>query len=784
MKKFASALKRAKTEEGVKNAYVKHYGWPFDASSKQDLRVEKVLFEFKLDVDLKDVQKRAKVLAQAMHYVGRMYLGIIPDAIPSAIVAADRNEACVLRMEKCQGLLGSEAIDWTRAPSSPDPALVDAMAVLCASTPVYSLERESDVKTFGEEVSRINIGAPMIGKPITIATVMDAWDGWLETVGPYIRENDAIKADVFKEDMMKEVLWFEGEGRLKGVFSGKTREYYVPKDVYEGFWAKWERPPSAEEAERIYASADRFKPMMQRRMTGKFHTPMRFARMALEYMDRLIPGWREKVLYDPCAGTGNLEFLIGCSKNTWLSTLEQPDVDYLKSAAIAPPDQCFKIDYLADTPLFDGMDNAPKPEIILMNPPYGEHGAGGQKTPNKTGISVTQLKSGMSGMPARELFAQFMFRVQRDHPNATVCLFSKAKFMTSPSYAGFRKDIWRYRLLGGFCFPGTVFDGVKGKFPVLFTAWEPADQYDGDTPLDIINANGEKIGQKVFGCPTLKLLDWVSRPTGKAIPMLPIKSPVQVTTGKLTATTLPSSAYGYLVNTGPDVQQNGGQWCFSSVYGGGRGLPITPNNFNRAIMMWAVRKLVQGNWINDRDQYSIPHTEPPKEWQNDCLAFCLIHGSNQTSSLRGIEYDGKKWDVKNEWVVPTLDTIRQFNTTSPWMRGWLRSASKDSHISNQLLSLYPDMSDEGRACIDAILAVWKVFFENAHLLDLDKFKIEDWDAGWWQIRNALKDRGIGLAELKAADQARHALKEKLLPGVYEYGFLPMEKLIETKDDIK
>lgn len=49
MKKLASALKRAKTEEGVKNAYVKHYKWPFDASSKQDLRVEKTLFEFKLD---------------------------------------------------------------------------------------------------------------------------------------------------------------------------------------------------------------------------------------------------------------------------------------------------------------------------------------------------------------------------------------------------------------------------------------------------------------------------------------------------------------------------------------------------------------------------------------------------------------------------------------------------------------------------------------------------------------------------------------------------------------
>ena len=90
------------------------------------------------------------------------------------------------------------------------------------------------------------------------------------------------------------------------------------------------------------------------------------------------------------------------------------------------------------------------------------------------------------------------------------------------------------------------------------------------------------------------------------------------------------------------------------------------------------------------------------------------------------------------------------------------------------MGLYPQMSDEGRACIDAILAVWKVFFENAHLLDLDKFKIADWDVGWWQIRNALKDRGIGIEELKAADEARHVLAKQLLPLVYRCGFLLSE----------
>ena len=168
------------------------------------------------------------------------------------------------------------------------------------------------------------------------------------------------------------------------------------------------------------------------------------------------------------------------------------------------------------------------------------------------------------------------------------------------------------------------------------------------------------------------------------------------------------------------------------------------------------------------------------EWSADCLAFCLIHGSNQTSSLRGIEYKGKGWDVRNEWVVPTLSQLRSFNTQDSRVKAWLEAAEKDGYIATVLPAWESYMSEEGLACIAAIRAVWKAFFENAHLLDLEKFKIADWDAGWWQIKKALTDKGLGVEELQEAKRARLAVTKKLIPGVYDYNFLPRHAGVEDE----
>ena len=81
------------------------------------------------------------------------------------------------------------------------------------------------------------------------------------------------------------------------------------------------------------------------------------------------------------------------------------------------------------------------------------------------------------------------------------------------------------------------------------------------------------------------------------------------------------------------------------------------------------------------------------------------------------------------------------------------------------------LSAEAMSVVAAGEAVFRECFEHLNLLRTSKFKLQSWDAGWWQVRSALADRDLGgepLAKLKAAHDA---LRSKLDPAVKAYGFL-------------
>lgn len=73
------------------------------------------------------------------------------------------------------------------------------------------------------------------------------------------------------------------------------------------------------------------------------------------------------------------------------------------------------------------------------------------------------------------------------------------------------------------------------------------------------------------------------------------------------------------------------------------------------------------------------------------------------------------------------------------------------------------------AVLEAARAVYRAFWADIRKTDWMKWKIETWDAGFYQVRNALKDAGD--AELEARKAAHAALRAKLLPQVYALGFL-------------
>ena len=81
------------------------------------------------------------------------------------------------------------------------------------------------------------------------------------------------------------------------------------------------------------------------------------------------------------------------------------------------------------------------------------------------------------------------------------------------------------------------------------------------------------------------------------------------------------------------------------------------------------------------------------------------------------------------------------------------------------------MSDKARLVLEKAKEIYELYFQNLNKLRITKFKIQTWDAGWWQVRNALSDENIGNQLFTDLAFLHKNLKESLLPKIYEYKFL-------------
>ena len=96
-------------------------------------------------------------------------------------------------------------------------------------------------------------------------------------------------------------------------------------------------------------------------------------------------------------------------------------------------------------------------------------------------------------------------------------------------------------------------------------------------------------------------------------------------------------------------------------------LNIGKQNFDRVISLFTARKLITGSyatWINCKDEYMIPNTEHPDyaQWQADCIVHSLFNTASNQSSLRNIEYNGKTWNIFNEFFWMSREDIYELAT--------------------------------------------------------------------------------------------------------------------------
>ncbi|MDO8755319.1 MAG: hypothetical protein Q7J80_15585, partial [Anaerolineales bacterium] len=304
-----------------------------------------------------------------------------------------------------------------------------------------------------------------------------------------------------------------------------------------------------------------------------------------------------------------------------------------------------KIDYSLTNKVPAGLRKAiaeGKKVLVLINPPYGETGAGiGRGDKNKKGVEQTRINTAMTdvGYASKELFVQVLTRIAKELPTATLAMFSKLKYVNAPNFEKFRHG-WNAEYQGGFIVHSKAFDGLNGDFPIGFLIWKTNQDAKKKTPIteiavEVLDKKAQQIGEKKFyNLPNITYLNaWMFKPETNEELALPLSNAIKVSSNPRLKKSC-DHMVGYLYASNNDLQHAGMETCLtSSIFTGGNGggAYIKTENLWQAALVFTMRRIVKPTWINDRDQFLQPTAPLSDEFKNDCLIWMLFNGSNLTA---------------------------------------------------------------------------------------------------------------------------------------------------------
>ena len=560
--------------------------------------------------------------------------------------------------------------------------------------------------------------------------------------------------------------------------------------AYRAFWNKYKRPPRQEATDIILERRDLLIPHDLRQYQGAFFTPPQWVELSQRYLaDELGEDWQQQYyVWDCCAGTGNLLFGLTEPYRVWASTLDHGDVQVMKNRIKDGElnlleKHVFQFDFLnddfADLPeSLRAVINDPEKRkrlVVYINPPYAEAGNASQIAgtgKNKSGVSFNTYTYNkykpLVGLACRELFAQFFIRIYCELPGIVLAEFSKLKILQAPNFREFRKA-FQAQLGRIFLVPANSFDNVSGQFPIAFMIWHTCNKKEfKEINADVYDREGNANCIKLISSYSedRNIIEWLRKYYDKNGQFL-----------------------GYIRMNGTNVQNNRGIYLTCSLSNNDIHnhfyTEITSDNVFVICIYLALRQVVEGGWINDRDQYLYPNDgwQTDYEFLTDCLIFTLFHGQNRISSAYGT----------NHWIPFTEQEVgAQDNFASHFMSDYLNNmhAVTQQDVQADLFSGQSEqeqsgayrpndhLSHEAGAVLTAGRNLWKYYHQqpeanpNASYYDIrlhfqgtkltksgkEQMNTESADTTYTTLHTALRE-------------AMKALSKHIEPKVYQYGFL-------------
>lgn len=817
--KFFDKIKEAKIERTVEDVYNeginlyfptdKGIEYPFACDGFVDTKTDndkvlKLIIEYKFNEMMFNTVSRAKVLVQVIYYIKKFEQnGMI---LPNVCMVGDKDECFVMHTNELLKYL-DENVDWSISPSNAATANPDL---------VLKISQDANINPFIFEID----------ENFNFKSVAEKIKDLAENIQRYVRVTEHNLSKIF-DYFCKNVL--KGKTKLSGhdmveIFMGvigdkmnyfqhpsnpnilvcKDRNVNMNGNAFKSFFGYFDRNYTPQETMCLNGIADRLIVDADRRNSGDFWTPTMFVDYAHDMISKKLgEDWKEKyVVWDNCCGSLNLtrDYKFG---ELYCSTLYQSELNI--GADYNPEATKFQFDFLNDEivsknsllgvyndKLPKGLKDAlinNKPIVFFINPPYATANVMGTNEKHKEGVAKTMINEQMLkdkiGASSQNLYAQFLYRIiqiknEFNLTNCHIALFSPTLFLTGSSYAKFRNVFLNeFSFDNAIQFKASHFADVADNWGISFSIWHNGETFEKNnfnyTLVD--NENGEivEIGNKVvYNIDGLKTAnDWCKEPIkglkSKDAPQLSSAIKLkQDGQGKLV-----KDALGYYVNVSNNVYKNQTDvYIVSSCSSMAHGISILPDNFERVCANYASRKLIVGNWVNSKDEYLAPNTEHPayNEFVNDSLIYSLFHSSSNQSSLRNVDYKGKKWDIKNEFFWLSNKEIENLSNTNGFTQTYNDArTSKERYVYNKLQTI--TLSPEAQDVLDKASDIVRNTFKYRELFNQEhpEYQIMNWDCGWYQIKALAKE--YAKSDYEEFVKLYKKLADKMRPMVYTLGFL-------------
>ena len=783
-------LKVAKSEEDVKDIYIKALGLKKYNKGLVDIRTDEIWFEAK---NKSGVSSYA-MFTQLLHYVqDDLNNG---DPIPPFLAVVDTEKAAIMKTSDVLPFLKKKTIKWGKSASQfPQEALDEVSAHIGTHFVSFKISTHED--EFIDTVKNAIRSGDIIRTPITPDNLKQVFDKWMEMIGREILGiSDESYPLLFFADIMHDGTKATHDNlpaellhkNNAPVFSlhGKIYELW-DKEGYRQFWTIYHKPPKFEYRNYLLERRDSLIPIDERSFKGAYYTPLKIVDKAYDKLaETLGKNWqKDYIVWDMCCGVGNLEVKHSNQRNIFMSTLDQADIDVMKATKTCPSAQRFQYDYLNDDITADGKidysltNKVPeglrkaiaegKKILILINPPYAEAGNNVGKI-SKSSVAKTKFASTAMldyGKASNELFTQFVARISQEIPTATLAMFSTMKYVNAPNFEKFR-TLWNASYLGGFIVHSKAFDGLKGNFPIGFLVWKTNQkiyQEIIEITVDVLDKNAQAIGEKKFyNLPNKTFLNvWLIRSKSNSNEVIPLKNAISPYASAKYLNKWSDDAIAYMWCQNNDLQHASQQTAlFSSIWGDGHGFYVNAKNLEQASIIFTVRRLIKPTWLNDRDQFLQPSVELSEEFKNDCLMWMLFSGSNLTASANDLEWNNKKWSIVNHFIPFTESEV---NSPERFESDFMAQYLADKKLSKEAQLVL----DEGRE-------LWQKYFSKIDNYKIrDELKLNRSDVGWYQVRKALEMRNSNEdftpVNFENFQSAYKKLGLKLYPKIFELGFL-------------